>query len=412
MYKMKDSGVELVGKIPQDKKILKNKYYISYFKGKKAVNINNEGIGNAYIGASDLDDDSHNYENFSTDTGLLTCKEDDILILWDGARAGLAGTNHNGIVSSTICKLLLNDKIFFPKFFYWYLRGFENHLINYAHGTTIPHMNKKYIEDIHFINWTIEEQKKISAYLDRKCTEIEKIIALKKQQIELIKEYKKNLITETVLKGLNKNVSMKDSGVEWVGKIPEHWEVKKLKYSCNKRNEKYKSSEGKLDYFSLENIVSWDSKYIETENIYELDGTNLCYKGDVVFGKLRPYLAKTFLVDYDRCCSSEFAVFCNFQGVAKYYLYLFTEQCFINIVDNSTYGVRMPRANIKFIENIFIPVPPTEEQEAIVNYLDGKCKTIDKIIDLKNQQIDLLKEYKKSLIYEVVTGKKEIFQEG
>lgn len=209
-------------------------------------------------------------------------------------------------------------------------------------------------------------------------------------------------------KGLNKNVNMKDSGIEWIGEIPAHWEVKKLKYSCSTRSEKYTLFNGKLDYFALENIVSWDSKYIETENTYEFDGANLCYKGDVVFGKLRPYLAKTFLVDYDRCCSSEFAVFCNFQGVSKYYLYLFTEQGFINTVDNSTYGVKMPRANIGFIENMFIPIPPIEEQQQIADYLDRNCTEIDKIISEKKQQIETIEEYKKSLIFEYVTGKKDI----
>ena len=110
---------------------------------------------------------------------------------------------------------------------------------------------------------------------------------------------------------------MIDSGIEWIGMIPSHWDIKKVKYACNARNEKYSIVNGELDYFALENIVSWNSKYIETENEYELEGSNLCYKNDVVFGKLRPYLAKTFLVDYDRCCSSEFAIFCNFLLLRK-----------------------------------------------------------------------------------------------
>lgn len=201
---------------------------------------------------------------------------------------------------------------------------------------------------------------------------------------------------------------MKDSGIEWIGEIPEHWEVKKLKYFCNTRNEKYTSSDGNLDYFALENIVSWDSKYIETENTYELNGANLCYKGDVVFGKLRPYLAKTFLVDYDRCCSPEFAVFCDFQGISEYYIYVFTEQGFVNAVDNSTYGVKMPRANIEFIKNMPVAVPPIEEQQKIADFLDEKCEEIDKTISDLETMIKNLKEYKKSLIHEYVTGKKEV----
>ncbi|MBQ7522638.1 MAG: restriction endonuclease subunit S, partial [Clostridia bacterium] len=147
---------------------------------------------------------------------------------------------------------------------------------------------------------------------------------------------------------------MKDSGIDWIGDIPQEWNIKKLKFSCKIRNEKYTENKGKLDYFGLENIVSWNGKYVKSENIYDLSGANLCYKNDVVFGKLRPYLAKTFLVDYDRCCSSEFAIFYDFIGNPKYYLYLFTSQGFVEKVNNSTYGTKMPRANIEFIKNIFI----------------------------------------------------------
>lgn len=201
---------------------------------------------------------------------------------------------------------------------------------------------------------------------------------------------------------------MKNSGIEWIGEIPQKWECKKVKYLCKTRNEKYDITHGRLNYFALENLVSWNMKYIETENEYDVSGTNLCYKNDVVFGKLRPYLAKTFLVDYDRCCSTEFAVFHSFQGLPKYYLYVFTTQGFVKTVDDSTLGVKMPRANIEFIKNVFIPVAPKSEQQQIVDYLDSKCTEIDGIIFDKKKQLETLEQYKKSLIYEYVTGKKEV----
>lgn len=253
-----------------------------------------------------------------------------------------------------------------------------------------------------------EQQRKIADFLDEKCAEIDSISAEIQEQINTLEEYKKSVITEAVTKGLNPNVEMKDSGIEWIGEIPNDWEVKKLKYFCDTRNEKYFPSMGQLDYLGLENIVSWHCKSIQSENEYDLEGSNLCYKNDVVFGKLRPYLAKVYLVDYNRCCSSEFAIFCNFNGSARFYKYLLVSHGFVNTVDNSTYGIKMPRANIEFIKNVYVPHPKAEEQEIIANFLDSMCIKIDSAIEDKQKQLKILDEYKKTLIYEYVTGKKEV----
>lgn len=253
----------------------------------------------------------------------------------------------------------------------------------------------------------LNEQYKIADFLDFKCQKIDDTIEKINKQIEVLKKYKQSLITEVVTKGLDKNVEMKDSGVEWIGKMPKGWEVKRLKYTCKQRSEK-NSLEKELDYFALENIESWNFRYIETENEYDISESNICKKDDVVFGKLRPYLAKTFLVDYDRCCSSEFVVFYDFCDLQKFLLYILTSYGFVTIVDSSTYGTKMPRASVEFIKNMRIPLPELNEQEKIVSYLDKKCAKIDAIIDKKSKQIEILERYKKSLIYEYVTGKKRV----
>lgn len=251
----------------------------------------------------------------------------------------------------------------------------------------------------------IKIQEKIAKFLSLKCGVIDEIVEKINIEIEELKKYKQSLITEVVTKGLDKKVEMKKSGVDWIGKIPKGWEVKRLKYTCEQRSEK-NNLEKELDYFALENIESWNFRYIETENEYDITESNICNKNDVVFGKLRPYLAKTFLVDYDRCCSSEFVIFYNFLGLQKFLLYVLTSYGFVTIVDSSTYGTKMPRANVGFIKNMRIPLPKLNEQEKIVNYLDKKCEKIDNILDKKSKQIETLERYKKSLIYEYVTGKK------
>lgn len=195
---------------------------------------------------------------------------------------------------------------------------------------------------------------------------------------------------------------MKDSGVEWIGKVPKEWEIKKLKYVSDTRNEKYDSACGELDYFGLENIVGGTGEFILTSNSYDLEQSQLCMENDVVFGKLRPYLAKVFLVDKNRCCSSEFAVFTNFDGVSVFYKYLFMSCGFIKAVDASTYGTKMPRVNIDFMNNMFIPVPLSGEQQKIVHLLDEKVGEIDSVIVKTKETIDEYKRYKESIITHVV----------
>lgn len=201
---------------------------------------------------------------------------------------------------------------------------------------------------------------------------------------------------------------MKDSGIDWIGKIPDEWEVKRLKFVSKNRNEKYDEQYGMLDYFSLENIESQSARYVETKNEYDISQSLICKKEDVVFGKLRPYLAKVYKVEKMSCCSSEFAIFYNFEGDSSFLKYYFLSDGFVKIVDSSTYGTKMPRANIDFIRNMQIPFPPLSEQESIAKFLDKKCTQIDSLISEKQSLIKDLAEYKKSLIFEAVTGKRRV----
>lgn len=198
---------------------------------------------------------------------------------------------------------------------------------------------------------------------------------------------------------------MKDSGIDWIGKIPDDWKVKRLKFVSKNRNEKYDKKYGILDYFSLENIESQSGRYVETKNEYDISQSLICKKEDVVFGKLRPYLAKVYKVEKLSCCSSEFAVFYNFEGNSSFLKYYFLSDGFVKIVDSSTYGTKMPRANIDFIRNMKIPLPPLPEQTKIANFLDKKCAQIDSIIEESKKSIEEYKSWKQSVIFEAVTGK-------
>lgn len=274
---------------------------------------------------------------------------------------------------------------------------------------TIPHIYFSDYGNRSVLNLSREEQKKTANFLEGKASLVNQLISNQEKQIEKLKEYRQAIITKAVTKGLDPNAPMKDSGVEWIGNIPCNWETLRLKYCFSVRNEKYEN--GNYDYVALENVESFSGKYIATESnaFYSLAGTIRANRNDVIFGKLRPYLSKAFLIAKDCYVSSEFAVLYGLGGNRTSFLkYLLISSKFIDVINSSTYGTKMPRANIDFIRNLEIAIPDVKTQNEIVNYLDETCRKIDRLIDVKVKKIAQLSNYKKSLIYEYVTGKKRV----
>lgn len=200
----------------------------------------------------------------------------------------------------------------------------------------------------------------------------------------------------------NRYEKYKDSGIAWIGEIPEHWEVKKIKNICSQTNIKENSKGNPLLYIGLENIESGSGKYVNTTS--EVDGiANRFCKNNVLFGKLRPYLSKVYLAKSDGICSTEFIVYDTKENDCHFIHKLLLSQSFIDVVNSSTYGAKMPRANSEFINNIYIQIPPIQEQQHIATYLDQKCSQIDELIILQEEMITKLQSYKQSVITEAVT---------
>ncbi len=206
-----------------------------------------------------------------------------------------------------------------------------------------------------------------------------------------------------LLPALPRYQAYKDSGVEWIGEIPEHWDLSPLKHRLILVSEKVSSKNMTHLYYGMENVESWTGKFIE--GFTTVEGlANKFKKNDILFGKLRPYLAKVALADMDGLCSTEFLVYrvTNSQ-VAKYFKYLLSSSIFINLVDSSTYGSKMPRANANFIGIQKLPFPSLSEQTTIAAFLDCKTAKIDQALAIKEKQIQLLKERKQILIQTAVT---------
>ena len=253
------------------------------------------------------------------------------------------------------------------------------------------------------------EQEQIVRFLDWKVSEINKLIGIKQKKISRLTELQKAVINETVTHGLNKNAPMKFSGVEWIGNIPSHWQINKLKRVTTVRNEKgiYEPNITNR-YIGLENVKSYSNDIIVTLSEYDKSVQSICCKGDLMFSKLRPYLAKVIIAPYDSFCTGEMLIISSFDGDMRFLRYLMLHESFINSVDSSTYGAKMPRANPNYILNMQLPIPQIDEQREIANYIDKKTLKIDNVVKKQLQIIAELQELKSSLISDVVTGKIDV----
>lgn len=256
-----------------------------------------------------------------------------------------------------------------------------------------------------------EEQQAIADHLDVETARIDTLIDEKDELIGLLQEWRQSMLTEAVTKGLDKTVIMKPSGVPWLGEVPEHWRVEKVKFQARLRGEKSVGTNG-ARYVGMEHVLSKVGKFnpvVEGSQEEAESTVNVFSKGDVLFGKLRPYLAKCVVADTDGVCSSEFLVLSPSDGVVPAYLnatMLMDE--FIDAVDASTFGAKMPRADWGFIGQQRLPLPPPDEQQAIADYLDAETAKIDDLIAHTNDEIALLKELRAATIADAVLGRVDV----
>ena len=402
----KDSGVDWLGEIPNHWEVKKIKFIAEIQKGKlpsKIVSSNETNLP-PYMSMEYLRGGEEN--QWVLDKNSKIINENETLLLWDGSNAGEFIKSRKGIISSTIAQISFYN--IDSRFAWHYSKSIEVELKGKTIGMGIPHVNGSELKNSIAPIPPLSEQTAIANFLDRKTALIDQAVDIKQKQIELLKERRQILIHKAVTRGLNPNTKLKDSGVEWIGQIPEHWEVKKLKYVASLISVKMASKGSALSYIGMENIESWTGRFISTEA--ENEGlASYFIEGDILFGKLRPYLAKVYLAKGEGICSTEFLVYRAKELVRNWYLNLLMQSFeFIKLIDSSTYGSKMPRANSDFIGNQLIPIPPKQEQVGILEYIETATAKIAAAISLKEQEIEKLKEYKSTLINSAVTGKIKI----
>lgn len=288
----------------------------------------------------------------------------------------------------------------------------------YANGNVVQILNTQNQGKLLFTCPPKDEQERIADYLDKKCEEIDKVVETEKAVIGLLKEYKQSVITEAVTKGLDKSVPLKDSGIEWIGKIPQHWKIEKLKFisECNKEvlSENTESSKT-IDYIEIGSVTNENG--INDHQTFTFENApsrarRIVKHGDTIISTVRTYLKAIAYIDeqYDNyICSTGFAVFTPSSKILpKFLFHALHSEWFVSTVEANSVGISYPAINTTNIVNYKIAIPSVKEQEQILKYLDKKCSEIDKAITGKEQLIEKLTEYKKSLIYECVTGKRKV----
>ncbi len=302
--------------------------------------------------------------------------------------------------------------------FYFLFFALESIDINpYVTGSAQPKLNQENLKEIPVPFPPFAEQQRIANFLDEKCGEIDSIRTDVQREIEILNDYKKSVITEAVTKGLNPKAKLKDSGIEWIGNIPDGWNSIKAKYLFKQRNSRGNTidlqllspsqkfgviPQSKLEELTTQKVVKLNEKV----NLAEL---KTIHKGDFCIS-LRSFQGGFEYSEYEGVVSPAYQVFYSIVPSCNgYYRYLFKEKSFIEKMNSFTMSLRDGK-NIAFEDfaNSEMPVPPLSEQKAIADYLDEKCSAIDATIADKQRQLETLDEYKKSLIFEYVTGKKEV----
>jgi type I restriction enzyme S subunit len=384
--KFKDSGIDWIQKIPETWEVGQLKRLLSFNNGQDYKHIESDsgypvyGSGGVFMHASQY--------------------------LYDG-EAVLFG--RKGTINKP---LYVNDKFWTVDTMYYALPK-EDCIAKYIYymailfpydkyqtSTALPSMTQSILGNLNVCIPQKDEQQRIANYLDEKCGEIDSLIALQEQMIEKLKAYKQSVITEAVTKGLDPNANFVPSGVDWIGKIPERWDLIRLKFLCTIQTGNQDTQDADKDG---EYLFYVRSPQIERSHKYTFEGEGILMAGDGAGA------GRVFHHAYGKYAVHQRVYrLANFHGIDTNYLFYFISSTFCKEMDRGSAQSTVPSVRLPMLTNFTICIPSIKEQRSIAAYLDEKCADIDRLIALKQLKIESLKDYKKSVIYEAVTGKIDI----
>ena len=423
MRRMKGSGVEWIGEMPEEWGLNRIKYvcetnppckqypnldeYVSYAPM--------ECVKNGHM-------ESRSIQLKTINSGLTYFADGDIVMAkvtpcFENGNIAVAHSLSNGIGFGSSELFVFRPQNILARWIYYYLQNpvFVDRCKSTMTGTGgLKRVSLAFIRNYLFAIPGIEEQRTISSYLDSKTAKINALISNNEAQIERLKQYKQSLITETATRGLNPDAPMKDSGVEWIGKIPEDWTVFPSKYLFSDYNERRRDGDEQLTASQKYGMIS-QSEYMDRENARivmadkGLENWKHIEPNDFVIS-LRSFQGGLEMSNISGCVTWHYIVLRASRNLCcSYYKWLFKSSAYITALQMTCNYIRDGQ-DLRYSNFVEVPLcePPIPEQKAIAAYLDSKTLQIDTVISLKQRKIEKLKQYRQSLIYECVTGKRDL----
>lgn len=418
MREMKNSGIEWAPCIPESWNSKKAKYNFvntKYIPGIRSVEYDRLALTmKGVIHRSKDDSDGLQPKDFLTyqllRKGELVFKLIDLQNVTT-SRVGLA--HDTGLVSPAYIILKATGEVL-PEFAEkYFLMLWHREIFNALGDNGVrSNLNATDLLNVPICYPSIAEQQAIVAFLDSKCAEIDALSADIQSEIDTLESYKLSVITEAVTKGLDKNVPMKDSGMPWVGNAPHHWLVEKVKYHLTRYEPRNPGNQQVLSVYREYGVIPKDSRD-DNHNVTSEDTSKYKYvkQGNLVINKMKAWQGSMGVSDHEGIVSPAYFIyhFTDTLLVPKYLHYLF-RSCYKDEFRRISGGIREGQWDLspEAFANTLILLPPVNEQDAIVDVVDKKTTEIEAIIAQKQEQLAVLADYKKSIIYEYVTGKKEV----
>lgn len=413
---MKESGIDWIGQIPEEWEISKIRYLVTTRSEKR---ITDSSV--PYIGLENIESQTGKF----VETGIQVDKSENIVveigdILFGKLRPYLRKYWRATFTSTASSEFLVFQSSELDMNFLYYAiqsDSFIEEVNTSTYGSKMPRASWEYIKNMKIAFPTsLVEQQKIADFLDKKTTQLDKVKSLLEEQIQKLKDYRASLIYETVTKGLDKTVPMKDSGIDWIGQVPQGWGVKPLKYLASYDDETLTQSEinsnQKINYVDI-GAVEFTKGINGYQELLMSEAPSrarkIAKKGDTIISTVRTYLKAIAYLNDDYIVSTGFCVVRPKKVNSKYLNYTIMSDSFTGPVSKYAWGVSYPAISSSQLVNIPIPFPESiEEQLSIVDYLDHKMLQINQLIDIKQEQIDNINKQRQTLIYDYVTGKRRV----
>ena len=410
---IKDSGVEWIGEIPEGWEVIPNKHLMKKNKELCAVYNGEDILSLSMKGVYVRDPNDESGKRPTTYDGYQYVKAGDLLMCLfdiDVTPRCVGRVYDNGLTSPAYSRFVMNKSRATVDYYYYYYLALD-------FDKTLLHLSKNMRSSLTEADFgsikapapSLTEQSQIVSFLDRKCSAIDTAIEKTKKSIEKLEEYKKAVITKAVTKGIDPNAKMKDSGVEWIGEIPEGWEVSKFKFHTKQKSDRNPGNATVLSLYREHGIVIKDSRD-DNHNRTSLDTSTYRYVevGDFVVNKMKAWQGSVAVSDYTGVVSPAYYVYrITDKKIYPLYFHHLLRSCYKDEFMRLSGGIRIGQWDLPAdaLENTLILIPPYENQVEIANFLERKCTVIDTAIEKKKKATEKWEEYKKSLIYYAVTGK-------